>query len=263
MALIYPYNFKASKNDLNEVVVVGYGTQKRISITGAVDKIGSSEIKDRPVANLTQALQGTSPGLVIQQRTFQPVSGAYNINIRGLGTTNNNDPLIIIDGISGGDLNLVNPSDIESVSVLKDAGSAAIFMVPVPQTAFCWLPPNKEEKTPNPPLLSGVFMEFKLRVLPSNRYPAGKMPSIKIFLSLIQGSLHNIRMHKSRNSNNRGARRPWEQQTLVKSAPQQTYNVSVSGGGQNSSYLLSVGYFNQASMLIGQDFGAQRWSNVR
>ncbi|RYF98835.1 MAG: SusC/RagA family TonB-linked outer membrane protein, partial [Chitinophagaceae bacterium] len=111
---------------LEDVVVVGYGTQRRISVTGAVDAIGKKAIEGRPVANVSQALQGVSPNLIIQQRNFEPGQGV-NINIRGLGTLGDNTPLVVIDGIPGGDINLLNPNDIESVSILKDAGTAAIY----------------------------------------------------------------------------------------------------------------------------------------
>ncbi|WP_431217476.1 TonB-dependent receptor plug domain-containing protein [Puia sp. P3] len=83
-------------------------------------------MEDRPVTNVLLALQGTSPNLIIQQTNFEPGQGV-NLNIRGLGTTGDNTPLIVIDGIPGGDINLLNPNDIESVSILKDAGSAAIY----------------------------------------------------------------------------------------------------------------------------------------
>jgi TonB-dependent SusC/RagA subfamily outer membrane receptor len=115
-----------ANNTLGEVVVVGYGTQRRVSVSGAVDKISADALEGKPAVNVSQALQGTAPNLIIQQRNFEPGQG-LNINIRGLGTLNDNNPLVVIDGIIGGDLNLINPNDIESVSVLKDAGSAAIY----------------------------------------------------------------------------------------------------------------------------------------
>jgi len=114
---------------LDEVVVIGYGTVQRKSVVGAVDQIDSKKIEDRPVGNLTQALQGLSPNLTIQQRSMNPNDNQVNINIRGVSTMNNNDPLIVIDGLvtSNGSLNQLNPSDVESISILKDAGSAAIY----------------------------------------------------------------------------------------------------------------------------------------
>src|SRR5690606_14472843 len=111
---------------MDEVVIIGYGTQKRISVTGAVDMIGAEDFEGKPVVNLSQALQGVSPNLIIQQKNFEPGQG-LNINIRGLGTLGSNSPLVVIDGIIGGDINLLNPNDIDNVSILKDAGAAAIY----------------------------------------------------------------------------------------------------------------------------------------
>ncbi|MEO6720392.1 MAG: TonB-dependent receptor plug domain-containing protein, partial [Ferruginibacter sp.] len=116
----------SDSKELTDVVVVGYGTQRKISVTGAVDGISRKAIEGRPVTNLATALQGVSPNLIIQQRNFEPGQGV-NINIRGLGTLGDNTPLVVIDGIMGGDINLINPSDIDNISVLKDAGTAAIY----------------------------------------------------------------------------------------------------------------------------------------
>ena len=115
---------------LDEVIVIGYGTTTRKHVIGAVDQVKDKLIKDRPVANLTQALQGASPSLTIQQRSMNPNDNTMNINIRGVSSMNNNDPLIVIDGMIADDvkaMNMLNPSDIENVSILKDAGTAAIY----------------------------------------------------------------------------------------------------------------------------------------
>src|SRR5690606_10185155 len=111
---------------LDEVVVIGYGTQIRSRVAGAVDQVNETAFEGRPSANVTLALQGRSPGLVIQQRNSEP-GAAVKLNIRGISTFGNNSPLVVIDGIVGRDINVRNPSDIENVSILKDAGSAAIY----------------------------------------------------------------------------------------------------------------------------------------
>src|SRR5690554_3723228 len=111
---------------LDEVVVIGYGTQLRSQVVGAVDQVSDEAFQGRASVNTTQALQGKSPSLTIQQPNSEP-GAPLNLNIRGVSTLGNNSPLIVIDGIIGGDINSLNPSDIESVSVLKDAGSAAIY----------------------------------------------------------------------------------------------------------------------------------------
>ncbi len=114
---------------LDELVVIGYGTRQRRSITGAVDQVNSEMFENRPVSNAMQALQGASANLIIQQRDMNPNSNTMSINIRGISTMGNNDPLVVIDGLisSTNTLNNMNPNDIENVSVLKDAGSAAIY----------------------------------------------------------------------------------------------------------------------------------------
>lgn len=119
-----------SKNSMQEVIVVGYGTQKKINVTGAVDQIAGKQLAARPVANVMQALQGLSPGLNISYPGGKP-GQTPTINIRGMASINgvNTPPLIIIDGISSvlEDLIRLNPSDIASMSVLRDAASAAIY----------------------------------------------------------------------------------------------------------------------------------------
>ncbi|MDX9883544.1 MAG: SusC/RagA family TonB-linked outer membrane protein [Prolixibacteraceae bacterium] len=110
---------------VDEVVVVGYGTQKRENLTGAIDQINASDIAARPSPDIILSLQGLMPGLNIQPNTGDPRS-VPDINIRGFNSINGGSPLILVDGIEG-ELERVNPADIESVTVLKDAASAAIY----------------------------------------------------------------------------------------------------------------------------------------
>ena len=111
---------------MNDVVVVGYGVQRKGNLTGAIDQITPKDIAGKPGVNMMQLLQGVSPNLIIQQPDPSP-GASVNFNIRGLGTMGDNTPLVVIDGITGGNLSLLNPADIESISVLKDAGAAAIY----------------------------------------------------------------------------------------------------------------------------------------
>jgi len=121
---------KDDTQTLDEVVVVGYGTQKKVNVTGAVGMVDSKVIAARPVQNVSQALQGVIPGLNLTVgNSGGSLDGEMNINIRGTGTIGDgsgSSPLVLIDGIEG-NLNTVNPNDIESVSVLKDAASASIY----------------------------------------------------------------------------------------------------------------------------------------
>lgn len=111
---------------LNEVVVVGYGTQKKKLITGATIQVAGDVIERQNTINPLTALQSKTPGVNITQTSGMPGEG-FKVNIRGLGTTGDSAPLYIIDGITGGDINSLNPADIESIDVLKDAASAAIY----------------------------------------------------------------------------------------------------------------------------------------
>lgn len=251
---------KANSNSLGEVIVVGYGTQKRVSVTGAVDRVGSSLIEDRPVANITQALQGTSPGLVIQQRTFQPVSGAVNINIRGLGTINNNDPLIVIDGIIGGDLNLINPADIDNVSVLKDAGAAAIYGSRSANGVILVTTKRGRKNQKSTISYSGMYgmqtPRYTFKQVDGWKNAEYKNISLANSGRPVQYSQAQIDAFKQAGNGD------WELPSILENAPQQSHNITVSGGGANNTFLLSAGYFDQKAMFIGPNYGLQRF-NIR
>lgn len=109
-----------------EIVVVGYGTQKKVNLTGAVQNIGIKDLATRPLTNASSALQGKVAGVYVMQNSGQPGRDNGNILIRGIGTFNDNSPLVLIDGIAGS-INDVSPMDIESISVLKDAASSSIY----------------------------------------------------------------------------------------------------------------------------------------
>ena len=112
---------------LEEVVVVGYGTQKKVNLTGAVSSVKfDEEMTNRPITDASQALSGKVSGVWVSQNIGKPGSDEAQLRIRGWGTLNNSDPLVIIDGVEGS-FGQVNPNDIESISVLKDAASAAIY----------------------------------------------------------------------------------------------------------------------------------------
>ncbi|MBR4238642.1 MAG: TonB-dependent receptor [Prevotella sp.] len=111
---------------LNDVVVIGYGTQKKKLVTGATVQVKGDEIAKLNTTNALEAMQSSSPGVQITQSSSQPGKG-YNVVIRGKGTNGDTTPLYVIDGVAGGNLDGINPADIESIDVLKDAASAAIY----------------------------------------------------------------------------------------------------------------------------------------
>ena len=111
---------------LDEVVVVGYGVQKKKLVTGATVQVKGDDLQKLNTVSALGALQSQSPGVNITQSSGMPGEG-YKVNIRGMGTIGSSAPLYVIDGVAGGDINMLNPADIESIDVLKDAASAAIY----------------------------------------------------------------------------------------------------------------------------------------
>lgn len=114
--------------NLEEVVIVGYGTQRKVNLSGAVDQVSSKVLESRPISNTAQGLQGVVPNLNIRFNSGAP-GAAADINIRGITSINGGGPLIMIDGVqaSSAELNLIAPQDIENISVIKDASAAAIY----------------------------------------------------------------------------------------------------------------------------------------
>jgi TonB-dependent SusC/RagA subfamily outer membrane receptor len=113
-------------SQLDEIVVTGYGTEKRSSISGAVSVVKADEFAERPILRVEQALQGRAAGVQIAQVSGSPGS-PLTVRVRGVGTINNSDPLYIVDGMPVDGLDFLNPQDIETINVLKDAASAAIY----------------------------------------------------------------------------------------------------------------------------------------
>ena len=122
------FNITLNEDDavLEEVVVVGYGTMKKKLVTGATVQVKGDDIAKLNTTNALEAMQSSSPGVQITQSSSQPGKG-YKVYIRGIGTTGDSQPLYVIDGVAGGNLDGINPNDIESIDVLKDAASAAIY----------------------------------------------------------------------------------------------------------------------------------------
>ncbi len=253
---------KPNNTSLNEVVVVGYGTQKRINVTGAVGTISSKNIENKPVLNTFQALQGESPNLIIQQTNLNPGSDV-TVNIRGVGTLGDNTPLVVIDGVVGGNLNTLNPNDIASVSVLKDAGSAAIYGSRAANGVL--LVTTKAGSINSKPTINynGSFGYQDARVLVhkvdawDNAYYKNQ--------SLVNSGLPPAYTPEQIQALKEEGNGTWDIEHLLKKAPLQSHNVSFSGGGQNNSYYVSAGYQNQGSNLIGNggtgaDFGYQKYN---
>ena len=111
---------------MENIVVVGYGTQRKVNLSGAVAQVSGKELINRPVPNVTSALQGVLPGVTVLRGSGQPGDEGYGVRIRGFSSANGSSALVLVDGVEQ-DLNLLDPNDVESISVLKDASASAIY----------------------------------------------------------------------------------------------------------------------------------------
>jgi len=245
---------------LDELVVIGYGTRQRKSITGAVDQISSTTFEERPVSNAIQALQGASANLIVQQKNMNPNDNNLSINIRGVSTMGNNDPLIVIDGLisSTSTLNNLNPNDIENVSVLKDAGSAAIYGSRSANGVI--LVTTKKGSKSNKPLvrLSGMVGYEDPDIL---FQPVGGWQNAmyRNEANMNVGSDPSFTLAQIRDLYDHRNEEYWYYNEIMQKGLQQNYNLNVSGGTDNTTYMVSAGYLNQESNFVG-NFGLERYN---
>ncbi len=249
---------KDSFIDLGEVVVVGYATQKKVNLTGSVDDVSGKVLTTRPQTNSANLLQGRLTGVVVTQPGAEPGLDNPNIRIRGLGSFGaGNDPLILIDGVSGSLSNL-SPADIESVSVLKDASSAAIYGARAANGVI--LVTTKKGKKGAPVISIGS----NFSVQSPTRLP-----------DLITNSVEYMEMLNTASAND-GKALPYTQEAIdaYRNAPPGSHeypnfdaidywfqnatvknnNLSVSGGGEKNTYSVSFNALNQNSMIPGYQF---------
>lgn len=247
---------------LDEVIVIGYGTTTRKSAVGAVDQVKSDIIEDRPVANLTQALQGAAPNLIIQQKSFNPNDNKTNLNIRGVSTFSNNSPLIVIDGLIAdeGSFNKINPADVENISILKDAGTAAIYGSRSANGVIL-ITTKKGKKNERPVVrLSGMMGWQNPDILfsPVKGYQNATLRNLALTNvgsdpTFTPAQIRDLAAHQDQES--------WFYDQIMRTALQQNYNLSVSGGGENNTYMISLGYYDQESNYVGnKNFGIERYN---
>jgi TonB-linked SusC/RagA family outer membrane protein len=247
---------------IDEVVVIGYGTRQRKSVTGAIDQVGSDVFENRPVSNAMQALQGASPNLIIQQKSMNPNDNSMNINIRGVSTMGSNDPLIVIDGlISGtGTLNNLNPADIENVSVLKDAGSAAIYGSRS-NNGVILVTTRKGTKSTKPTVRFNGMIGYQDPHILYQPVEGWQNAMYRNQANMNVGTAPMYTPAQIRDLYEHQNEEYWYMNEIMKKGLQQTYNMSVAGGNENTTYMISAGYFDQESNFEG-DFGMERF-NVR
>lgn len=240
---------------LDEVVIVGYGSQKKVNLTGSVSTIQGDQISRRTVSQSSQALQGLAPGLNVRQDAGNP-GADVSFNIRGIGTLGNTSPLVLIDGVDGS-LNSVNVNDIESISVLKDAASAAIYgsraangviLVTTKRASADKMifdvraNVGVQSMTFTPKYLGG----FDFMTLRNEAYVnEGKTPLY---------SQKYIDQYKANAPSDEYPDTDWRKEVFSEPGIQQSYGITGTGGNKHARLLVSLNYINQQGNMINTGF---------
>lgn len=231
--------------NLDEVVVIGYGTQKKREITGAVSTVSNTDIRKIPVVGVDQAIQGQAAGVQVTQNYGSPGAG-IQIRIRGIGTIGDSDPLYVIDGVpTKENPNSLNVSDIESVSILKDASAAAIYGARA-ANGVVLITTKKGHSGETQVLFNAMYgvqqISNKLDLLSADEYAL-----------IIDESLINDGLSPVWNKPGLGAGTDW-QDAIFRNAAFQKYDFSVSSGNESTTYLLGLGYLGQEGIVKYSDF---------
>lgn len=239
---------------LEEVVVVGYGTQKKVNLTGSVGNVNMKDVASRPITNAGNVLQGKISGVYAMQQSGKPGDDGAVINVRGVGTLNNSDPLILIDGFPGS-MNDVNPLDIEAVSVLKDASSASIYGNRAANGVILITTKRGQHQKvkvsysgyvgfESPTTLPEVLNSYDYAVL-HNEFTrnAGMLPTYTDeMLERIKSGNDPLYPDKS------GFDRIYGNATM------HNHHINLAGGADNLNYAFMFGYLDQDGIMIKTDF---------
>jgi TonB-dependent starch-binding outer membrane protein SusC len=263
--------------DLNEVVVIGYGTQKKALVTGANLNVKGDQIADLNTSTAMEALQGIATGISISRPSGAPGAGT-KATIRGLGTIGNSSPLYIVDGVPTGDINYLNASDIESIDVLKDAASSAIYGSRAANGVI--LVTTKKGVKGSKPVISYDFyrgMQNIYKTLPAlnareymyimdeGRVNDGLAPNNwqtmlknnSYLNSTFPGGLGTQLGEDIWNRIQGGWEgTDWVNEMSYKNAPVQSHSLNILGSAQDVTYSLGLSYFDQAGIIGGDLMGA-------
>ena len=235
---------------LSSVVVTAYATQQKKDITGSVGVVSAEDITQMPQGNVTQQMQGRVSGVVVTQ---DPRPGhAAKVRIRGFGSFQNNNPLYIVDGVPTTDVNNLNPEDIESMTVLKDAGAASVYGARASNGVILITTKKGEE---------GVKVNFDMYAGsqnpgkgPQNLCDAQEYAELQWLVYKNDGTTETHPIYGP-SSNPHPTMPSWAANTnwweeVTRTAPIQNYNLSLSGGNKHAKYFASVGYFDQKGTVI-------------
>jgi TonB-linked SusC/RagA family outer membrane protein len=238
-------NLQPETQLMDELVVVGYSAQKKSTLTGAVSPVNVSDMERRRVADVRQALQGQVAGVQVTQSTGAP-GDEIEITIRGLGTIGNNSPLYIIDGVPSRELSFVNPSDIESMTVLKDASAAAIYGSRASAGVIVITTKNGASGKAN----------FDVNYYRGIQYAANlpKMLNSEQYMNVVEKAWNNAgytgtNPYTADKGRSDFANTDWLDE-LFEPGYSQNIQMTASGGNDRLQYLLSVGYINQDGIVV-------------
>ncbi|HSF54920.1 MAG TPA: SusC/RagA family TonB-linked outer membrane protein, partial [Algoriphagus sp.] len=223
-------------SDLDEFIVVGYGLQRKSDLTGSISSIKSEEINRLPVADVTQSLQGRVSGVQVTSNSGAPGEGT-TIRIRGVGTLNNSNPLFVVDGMLLDDIDFINPNDVESMEVLKDASATAIYGSRGANGVVIVTTKKGSFDTPG---------RISIDAYTGIQQVANKISLVdgRQFAELANELEQNVGNQPIYNVNDYGVGTDWQDQ-IFRNAPVSSINLGASGGNANTSYNLSVNYFDQ------------------
>lgn len=246
---------------LNEVVAIGYGTQKKKLITGSTVQVKGADIARTSNVSAFTALQSMTPGVQIKSNSGKPGDG-FAVTIRGVGTTGDASPLYIIDGLVGGDLNAINPNDIESIDILKDAASTAIYGARAANGVIIVTTRHGQEGRPTVNLdvyYGWQNMGKKPQTLTAKEYMA-VMDEAAVNDGLGFFNWTDYMSQEKYDAYMSGADKGtnWIDAVTGKNAPVQNYTLGVNGGSANSVYSMSIGYTSQES-LVGRDYFTSKY----
>ena len=243
----------AADSSLDEVVVTGYGTQLRRNITGSVATIDAEVIENRALTSAGAALSGTTAGVFVSQNSGEAGQDEISIRVRGQSTLNNSAPLIIIDGIEG-DINLLNPNDIESISVLKDAASGAIYGSRAANGVVV-------VKTKRGGRNQDAVFAYEATFGTSE---AVKLPDLNSdvvynmnFKNLARTNFGGEPIYTAAQIAQAGSQTTWWKDPyadLIQKAPVNVHNLSVTGGSENVNYRVAIGALDQESIATGGNY---------
>ena len=238
-------------NTLNDVVVIGYGTMKKKLVTGATVQVKGEDIAKLNTTNALEAMQSSTPGVQITQSSTQPGKG-YKVYIRGIGTTGSASPLYVIDGVAGGNLDGINPNDIESIDVLKDAASAAIYGSRAANGVI--LVTTKQGKAGKIELSYNGAMGW------SNVYKRPQLLNAQQYMTMIDEYTFNTSGQKLNWADyvpadilgkvaNGWTGTDWWDVFTNKNAQQQNHSVTLTGGSDRSKFAMSYTYTGNEGIM--------------